>query len=267
MEAIMEPKTGAEEVVIEPTMDQVAAVGQEPVEVKTEATPEPAKVETTQEVSPPSVDPPSDPAQDAVQKRINKITADKYAEKRRADDLQAQLDAQAGTKPTLPADAPQLEDFDYDDGKHQEALIQYEVRKALDSAQQVTNQQQAETARQKIANDFTSKEAEYLAKHPEYSEEVANLPMFNQEALSAIYELGPQVSHYLAKHLDVANEIASASPTMAAVRLGQISMGLTADSKQVKPTTAPEPVETLSGAAAVSKSQDDMSMDEIMALP
>lgn len=205
--------------------------------------------------------------QEAVQEKINQVIAEKGREQRRADALQAQLDAQIETKPKLPADAPQLEDFDYDDGKHQAAVIQYEVKKALDSAQQVTNQQQTEQARQKLANDFTSKEAEYLAKHPEYSEEVANLPMFNQGTLNAIYELGPQVTHYLAKHLDVANEVASASPTMAAVRLGQISMGLTADTKTVKPTTAPEPVKTLSGGAAVSKSQDEMSMDEIMALP
>lgn len=265
MEAIMEQETGAE-VVVEPTMDQVAAVGHQPEVEQVEATPEPAEVETIIEDSPtPEVDTPSDPAQDAVQKRINKITADKYAEKRRADDLQAKLDAQATVKPALPADAPQLEDFDYDDGAHQAAVIQYEVRKALDSAQQTTNQQHADQAREKVASDFNSKEVEYLAKHPEYGEEVASLPMFNQDTLSAIYELGPQVSHYLAKHLDIANEVASASPTMAAVKLGQISMGLTADNKQVKPTTAPEPPQTLSGGASVEKPMDEWSMDEIMA--
>ena len=260
-----EQNTGAEEVV-EPTMAQVAAVGQEPVKDTTEATPEPVEVKTIEGDSPTPVETPSDSAQDAVQKRINKITADKYAEKRRADELQAKLDAQV-SKPVLPADAPQLEDFDYDDGKHQEALIQYEVKKALETQQVATTQQQAEQARQKVANDFNSKEAEYLAKHPEYSDEVANLPIFNQDTLNAIYELGPQVSHYLAKHLDVSNEVASASPTMAAVILGQISMGLTADTKQVKPTTAPEPVKTIAGGASVTKSQEDMSMDEIMALP
>jgi hypothetical protein len=265
MEAIMEtPEPGAVEPVVEPTMAQVAAG--EPA-TPPEPTPEPIAVEPTKGDPPTPVDPPSDPAQDAVQKRINKITADKYAEKRRADDLQAKLDAQV-SKPALPADAPQLEDFDYDDGKHQAAVIQYEVRKALESAQQVTNQQHAQQARQKVANDFSTKEAEYLVKHPEYTEEVATLPKFPQDTLNAIFELGPQVSHYLAKHLDVAAEVASASPTMAAVKLGQISMGLTADTKIVKPSSAPDPVKTLNGAAGVvTKSQEDMSMKEIMDLP
>ncbi|MCK5600861.1 hypothetical protein KAR91_03270 [Candidatus Pacearchaeota archaeon] len=256
-----EPSTG--EPVGDPTMAQVAAGDSV---VTPEPTPKLPAVEPIKGDPPAPVDTPSDPAQDAVQKRINKITADKYAEKRRADDLQAKLDAQVETKPKLPADAPQLEDFDYDDSKHQAAIIQYEVKKALDSAQQVTNQQQAEQARQKLANDFTSKEAEYLATHPEYSEEVGNLPMFNQDTLNAIYELGPQVTHYLAKHLDVANEVASASTTMAAIKLGQISMGLTADTKTVTTTKAPEPVETIAGAGGINKSQEDMSMDEIMAL-
>jgi hypothetical protein len=264
MEAIMEQETGAEEVV-EPTMDEVAAVGQEPV--APEVTPEPVEAQATEEDSPPPVETPSDPAQDAVQKRINKITADKYAEKRRADELEEKLKAIEASKAPLPAEMPQLEDYDYDDGKHQAALIQYEIQKALETQQTVTQQQQAEQARQKIANDFTAKEAEYLAKHPEYAEEVATLPQFNQETLNAIYELGPQVSHYLAKHLDVANEVASASTTMAAVKLGQISMGLTADNKTVKPTAAPEPVSTIAGGASVTKSQEEMSMDEIMALP
>lgn len=266
MEAVMEPtEPGAVEPVVEPTMAQVAAAG-EPA-TPPEPTPEPVAAEPTDGDSPsPEVDTPSDPAQDAVQKRINKITADKYAEKRRADDLQVKLDAQV-SKPVLPADAPKEEDFDFDTDKYNQAVIQYEVKKALETQNQQATQAQIVQARQKVANDFTSKEAEYLAKHPEYQEEIAHLPRFPQDTLNAIYGLGPQVSHYLAKHLDVADEVASASPTMAAVKLGQISMGLTADNKIVKPTGAPEPVKTITGGASVIKSQEEMSMDEIMALP
>jgi len=263
MEAMMEQSTGAEEVA-EPSMDEVAGVVAE--EVAAEAT-APEVAQTIEEDSPPQIDEPSDPAQDAVQKRINKITADKYAEKRRADELEAKLKALEASKKPLPAAAPQLEDYDYDDSAHQEALIEYRIQKALETQQQLTRQQQEEQALRKIADDFTTKEAEYLAKHPEYSTEVANLPRFGTETLNAIYELGPQVSHYLAKHLDVASEIASASPTMAAVKLGQISMGLSGDTKTVKPTTAPEPIATLKGGASISKSLEDMSMDEFYHLP
>lgn len=267
MEAVMnEQETGAEEVV-EPTMDEVAGVAVETQAEETTAAAEPEVVQATEEASPPQIDEQSDPAQDAVQKRINKITADKYAEKRRADELEAKLKALEASKAQAPMEAPQLENFDYDEGKYQEALIEYRVQKALQTQQELTIKQQQEQARQKVINDFTAKEAEYLSQHPEYKEEVAKLPVFNKETLNAIFELGPQVSHYLAKHLDIASEVASVSPTMAAVRLGQISMGLTADSKKIKPSAAPEPVKTIAGGASISKSQEEMSMDEIMALP
>jgi hypothetical protein len=268
MEAVMETTdTGAEVVVAEPTMDQVAG-GQE-TEITPEATPETTEVKATEEASPVPVDPPSDPAQDAVQKRINKITADKYAEKRRADDLQAKLDAQV-SKPVLPADAPQLEDFDYDDGKHQEAVIQYEVRKALETQQAATNQQAVELKSQEVTNSFFDKAAKYAADHPEYDEAVKKLPTFQEDTLKTIYsqEKGPQLAHYLAEHLDIADSIASATPMNAAVIIGQISMGLTADNKTVTPSKAPVPVETLTaGGSEISKSQEDMDMEEIYNLP
>lgn len=263
----MEDVTGAEVVVVEPTMEEVVANGN----VQPVATPNPEKTETTKEVPPASDIVPAveTSAQEAVDKRIGAITAEKYGFKREAERLKVELDelkVKQG-KPALPVDAPQLEDYDYDDGRHQEALIQYQVNKALDTQHQIASQQQTEQARQKIANDFTSKEAEYIAKHPEYADEITSLPVFDEGTLSAIYELGPQVSHYLAKHPEIASEVATASPTMAAVRLGQISIGLSADNKVVKPTSAPEPVKTLAGGAAITKSQDDMSMDEIMAMP
>jgi len=264
----METETNTGETVVEPTMEQVAnGITAEVTPAVPELAPEPLKVETSEGESPTPVD----TEQDAIQKRINKITADKYAEKRRADALQAKLDAQTVVKPVESVDAPKLEDFDYDDEAFQSAVIQYQVNeqvnKALTSQQEATTKQQTEQARQAAVNDFSIKEAEYVSAHPEYSEEITSLPAFPEETLNAIYELGPKVSHYLAKHLDVASEVANASTTMAAVKLGQISMGLSADTKTIKPTKAPEPVVTIAGGAAVTKSQEDMSMDEIMALP
>ncbi len=263
MENVTTEVTGAT-VTPELTMEQVATGAETPA--VPEVTPEVKEVVTEGESPTPVVD--TEPeTQDSVQKRINKVIAEKYEAIRRADALQAKLDAAIPATPALPLDAPQLEDFDYDEGKHQEAVIQYQVNKALASQQEVTTKQHAEQTRQKVVNEFTTKEVEYINTHPDYAEGVSSLPRFNQETLDAIYELGPQVSHYLAKHLDIANEVANASSTMAAVRLGQISMGLSADNKTIKPTTAPEPVKTLAGGGSISKSQDEMSMDEIMALP
>lgn len=258
----MSDKEVASAVSDEPTMEEVATGVTPEVVSEDKAVEGDVQQEVTSEVDPLI-------NQDAVQAKINKIVATKGQEVREAqreiEELKTKLAAQTEAKPS--AGAPQLEDYEYDDGKHQEALIQYQVTKALDAQKQVASKQQVEQAQQKVVNEFTSKEAEYMSTHPDYAEGVSNLPMFNQDTLSAIYELGPQVSHYLSKHLDVATEVANASPTMAAIKLGQISMGITADSKAVKPSNAPEPVRTLTGGASISKDMSDMSMDEIMALP
>ncbi len=252
-------------VVAEPSMQEVADGIVQPV-----ATPvvEVAPITSEEGASPPPGDNPEDVAQKAIQKRINKITADKYAETRRADELQARLYAQEeAAKPVLPSSAPDIEDFDYDEDKHQEAVIQYHVQKALDVKAQESTIQQVIQDKEQIANDFFSKENEYANAHPDYVEVAGKLPLFGQETLSAIYQLGPQISHYLAKHLDVADEVANATPTMAMIKLGQISIGLTADATPVKTTTAPTPVKVITGGATVTKDMSDMSMDEIMSLP
>ena len=248
----------------EPTMAEVATGVTNEVVSEDKTIEEDVQQEVTSEVD-------SLINQDAVQAKINKIVATKGKEVREAQmeiqELKARLAEQTDTKQSVSTATPQLEDYDYDDGKHQEALIQYQVTKALDAQKQVTNQQQVEQASKDIADNFFNKAAEYAADHPEYDEDIKTLPIFKQDALEAIYELGPQVVHYLTKHLDVANEVANASPTMAAIKLGQISMGLSADSKIIKPSNAPEPVKVLTGGGAITKSQEDMSMDEIMALP
>lgn len=205
--------------------------------------------------------------QEKVQEKINKVIAEKYKEQRRADELQSKLDALEIAKPALPTSAPDLEDFDYDEDKHNDANIQYQINKALEAQKEVQSQQQVTQAKEQLVNDFSTKEAEYISVHPEYAEEVSNLPRFNEDTLNTIFQMGPQVSHYLAKHLDVAGEVANLSPTMAAVKLGQISMGLSADNKTVTPSQAPAPVSTIAGGAAVNKDMSDMSMDEIMGLP
>jgi vacuolar-type H+-ATPase subunit I/STV1 len=197
---------------------------------------------------------PVEEAPDNVQLRINKITAEKYAEKRRAEELEKRLAELESAKSALPSEAPKLEDFDYDDAKHTEAVIQYQVRKQLEAQANTQKQQAQQTAQQAKAAEFAAKEAEFGAKNPDYAEAVGNIPRLHPDTLDAIYSLenGPQMAHYLGKHLDVAYEIASAPPHIAAVKLGQISATLQVKAHKVSTTSAPEPVENLGGAGGAS---------------
>lgn len=259
----MEPKVEVEPGA-EVEIDPLTGV-ETPIEVEAKVD---GEVETTGDEPAPRVDEPEEKPinQEAVQKRINEITTDKYAEKRRADDLERQLKELQGKQKAIPSEAPTLEQFDFDEEKHTEALIKHQVAKQLADQSLKNTQDVADNKRQTVAKEFFTKEAEFIAKHPEYQEAVKNLPLFPPETLDVIYELGPDLSNYLATHLDVADAVASVSPALAGVKLGQIATKLSVKKPEVKPSNAPNPITTISGGATVNKSQEDMSMAEIMAL-
>lgn len=256
----MTDETVADEVEIDPLAEKTV-VAPPPPDDKTPSQPP--------EESSPSVD--TKPAVDPVQARINKITAEKYGEKRRADAAELRLAELEGNQtPVAPTEAPKLEDFDFDEAKFNAATIEYQVDQRFAAQATQGQQQAADDARQNAAANFATKEAEFGATTPDYSEVVKNIPQLHPDTLDVIYSMenGPQLAHYLGSHLDVADKIANASPVNAAVELGRIAATLATSTKTVETTSAPEPVDTLAGAAGgVGKPLDDMSMDEVMHLP
>lgn len=107
-----------------------------------------------------------------VQLRINKITADKWTETRRADDLQRQLDEMKIAAPKAPEvkpqalDAPKLPDDMYDEEamrKYHTESATYNQQIATKAAQSTYEQQQqntadqaAQTKHQEAMNKYTS---------------------------------------------------------------------------------------------------------------
>ena len=215
-------------------------------------------------------------SQEKVQEEINKIVAKKGGEVREAQretqELRDKLEKLEGEQKALPADAPKLEDFDYDEEKHKEALISYRVKKEVAEAMVGVGTQAAETSakavREKVKSEYFSEEAKFSTQHKEYAGDIQNLPHFAPDTLDVIYSFKqPVIVQYLGKHLDMADIIANAPLAQAAAKLGQIAERLTKETKTITTTGAPEPVETITGGAGVNKSMDEMSMDEIMALP
>lgn len=230
------------EVILDPLNENTVIDGESPPE------------ETPGESSPPVETKKEGAEVDPIQKRINKITAEKYEARREADSLKARIVELEGKKPEIPAEAPKLEDFDYDETKHNEALVQYQVKKHLADQATQASQQTIDDERQVIYSDFAKKEAEFGDANPEYFEAVKNLPLFKQDTVEAIYSMenGAEMAYYLATHLDIADKIASATPFNAAMQLGRIAATLSASpTKTVTTTAAPEPVSTLKGAGTV----------------
>ena len=194
------------------------------------------------------------------QERFNKITADKYAEKRRADAFEDELNklkAQIPQQPVQSENAPTLEDFDFDDAKFNEALIDFKVNKKAAQIQQQQEAAQAHVKGEQRAAAFNVKVEEFSKTTPDYQEALANIPPLPPETLEVVMQAdnGPQLAYYLGKHLDVADEIASASPMQAAMLLGAISERFKAAKTNVKQSAAPEPIDPISSGGAIPKSE------------
>ena len=193
---------------------------------------------------------------DKVQARFNQITADKYAEKRRADEAEDRLAQIKANQPApIVKGEPKLEDFDFDESAHMAALIDYKVeQKAQEIQQDQQRQVQAQTAEATL-NNFQEKVVSFQKQAPDFEAIVAAVPQLPQETLDAIMqnEKGPELAYYLGKHLNVADEIVNMSPIQAAMKLGQISVQLTATPQTVKTSAAPEPIEPIMGEGNLTK--------------
>ena len=202
---------------------------------------------------------------DKAQARVNKLTFEKHEQKRRADAaVKALEDFKANNAPPEQAE-PKLEDFDFDEAQYNAALIKYQTAKGINTAiseYKTEQQQNLDNRRQtEINNNFNARVDDFRKATPDYDQTIAGLPDLPGNVLDAVMqaENGPQLAHYLGKHLDVAENI-------TLMKLGEISAQL----KNVKPTNkqsaAPDPIVPVKSGGTLNKSMDDMSMAEIYAL-
>ena len=208
------------------------------------------------------------PEVDNTQKRINKITAEKYAEKRKAEDLQRRYDELVANQKPIETKAPTLEEFDYDEEAFNAASISYQVREGMATEAQRLQKEgiatQQEAANQQRADSFNAQVAEVMLQHPDYQERIKTLPQFKQDTLDAIMssDKGAEIALALSQDLDLAEEIANALPMVAAMKLGELSARLNMKT-QIKTSAAPSPIEPLSSGGSLSKDYSEMTMDEI----
>ena len=215
-------------------------------EVKTESAPVEAD-ETPAEPGPEEMT-------ERAQNRFNKITAEKYAEKQRADELQRKLDERQA-QPETASGAPKLEDFDYDEALYSAASIKHQVAEAVKAER---------TALQTEANQATAAEAQRAFNDRITAGAVPNLPNGVADALVQS-ENGAELIYHLGTHLDQADKLANMSPSQAIMELGKISANLTAK-PNIKLSAAPEPIAPISSGGALNKDVGEMSMEEIYGL-
>ena len=196
-----------------------------------------------------------------VQKRFNKMTREKYELQARIRELEEQTQKNA---PSTELKEPSLEDLNYDQEAYKAALIEYGSKKA--AQKQTTTQPQVDTVKAEKVAAFSQKLNSYRAEAPDYEDVVSQMPI-SQVGSDAILEMenGPQVAYYLGNHLDLVDEINALNPVAAALRIADLSRKL--KPAEPKISTAPDPVSSIkSGGGKVTKSEDDMTVEELDAL-
>ena len=190
------------------------------------------------------------PETDNFQTRINKVTADKYAEKRRADELQKKLDAY-NNAPKEEAKKPTLEAHDYDEEAFNSANVSYQVQQELakQRAEQESITRQANEQRE--VDEFNGRIAK-LGKEDfnDKANAIPNLPEGVANALMSA-ENGAELIYHLGGHLDVADAISKMTPASAMMELGRISATMSVK-KEPKISAAPEPIKTLKSGSSIS---------------
>jgi hypothetical protein len=212
---------------------------------------------------------------DGAQKRINELTAEKWAERREKEQLMRELEEirQQVYKPQQAPQAPTLEQFGYDTEAYQQAVFQYAQAKTQEQAQAYFENQRQQEAQyrekqrfESLMQEHTAREARFVKAVPDYNEAVEYLVsniQFNKDLVEVIGESdkSPEILYYLATNFDEAATIADMPPHRAAAHIARLEAKLAA--KQPKPVTkAPPPAPTLSGTAEVKKSIDNMTTEE-----
>ena len=245
---------------INEALDQTSEIGE--LEQKAESAP--AEVEKETEAPTEA----EKPKGDGFQKRIDKVTADKYAEQRRADELQKWKDDQLAKQAAEKAVKPKLEDFDYDEEEHNKAVRQHEidqgVQAALAKKSAEAKAQQQQQDGEKVLSTFNER-VEALGK-ADFDTKANAIPILPNGVVDELMrsEQGAEIVYHLGSNLEIAESLAQMSPGRAMMEIGKLSTRLSAK-PDIKPSAAPEPIVPIkSGSALSSDIGDEMSMDEWM---
>ena len=204
-------------------------------------------------------------AEDAVserqQKRMNKLTSDKYSEQRRADAAEAELKKLKSAP--APAEAePTLESFDYDEQAYNAALIKSQVSQAIQAEKEAIKQQSRQDQAAQAQATFNERIASM--NKPDFAEVANAVPVLPNGVADALVqsENGAELIYHLGQHLDQADKISQMSPLMAMEALGKISANLNAK-PNIKPSAAPEPITPITSGGSLKKDIGEMSMEEL----
>ena len=246
-------------------------------EVEKTAEPEPAKLEPAKEVEPaaeakkPAEEKAVEEPKSGIQKRIDKLTAEKYRLMDESAKLRARLEALEG-QPEETKETPAAETTGRPEEKNFETYEQYLEALAVWSsgqkfaelkAKEAEDQQKLEV--KKVFDAYAAKTEEARKAHDDFDEVVGRddikIPQVVQLAIIQL-DNGPEVAYHLGQHPELCEKLIGMRDLAAVMEVGRISTSLAAEpsasaektvpQKTGVASTAPKPIKPVGGAGATS---------------
>lgn len=223
-----------------------------------------ATPESTPEPQPDTAEKQDGNASRNVQRRIDRLTREKYELRAELNQLRKQFEA-SQPKPE-PPQAPKLENF-----QNIEEYITAQTRFNTEHAagrirDEFAQQQRAMAAQQDEmrVRDSWGKALEHAREaYPDFDEVVDSPVEVSKAMQDAILRApnGADIAYYLGKHPQEAERIAALDPFSALVEMGRLSATVTRP-KPKAATTAPAPISPVGTAAKAESDPDKMSTQE-----
>ena len=212
-----------------------------------------------------------DKKHDAVQERINKLTAKRYEEQRRADSLEAkvkELEAAQATPALTPSNiqAPKLPDDAYDDSamaQYHSDMSAYSVKVAQDAANKTYEQRQNQAAQQKVNDSQQQAVSTYATNAARDGVDMDKLrvaeQMLNQAGISdnlGSFIMGDpnggKIVEYLGDNPSEAYELLRLDPVTAGIKIAN-EIKPRALSTTPRVSNAPAPTPDIRGGGTLEK--------------
>jgi len=251
---------------------------QQPQEGETsEATSEPeASTEPSSEENAETEAEVKEKTRNSVQQRISQLARQKNEANAKVQELEQQnqyLSAQINQAQQPLDKFPSLADFDYDETKYQQAVVQYNAQLNAKTVQEAMGQQQSAqlqhlNAQKQIISEeqFKEKSKDFALDYPDYQEKVTS-PTFQQSEFVAStivnnFDNGPAVAYWLASNPQQAARVNQMSDMDAMKALTTISTVLSIAKRPVQTTNAPTPSKPVAPKGKVAKDLDKMTPEE-----
>jgi hypothetical protein len=230
------------------------------------------EVETSEAESSPASEDKHEEKSNGVQERINQITREKYEERRKREELEAELEKlrngsqqpQAASQPVETLQAPQLPEDIYDE----DAMKQYhrDMQEYVNKASEANTRKFYESQQEAQKKQVTQQEQQALLKQYADNAQKAGVDLdklanaekvLNQHRLDPQVAMrlmkdanGPQVITYLADNPAELDEVLRSDPISAAIKI-ETEIKAKALSTTPKVTKAPDPIPDIGGGGAV----------------